>query len=258
MNNKAPKQDKAPAVQKQPSWYEGWSFILIFCLLLPLALRSFFYAPFHIPSGSMKPTLLIGDYIFVSKFAYGYSRYSLPFGPDVMEGRVFTKNHTPKRGDVVVFRLPTDPSVDYVKRLIGLPGDRIQVKDSELYLNGQKVAHKKLPDFIDEDAEGNRTAIPAFRETLPGGVSYTVLNQLESGPLDNTPEYVVPPKHYFMMGDNRDNSQDSRVLSMVGYVPEENLVGHAEIIFFSLKQPFWQVWHWFTGLRAERFVQLVR
>ena len=242
---------------KTKKWTEGWTFLIVFCVLLPLALRSFLYAPFNIPSGSMKPTLLIGDYVFVSKFAYGYSKFSLPFSPPSIQGRIMTEGHMPHRGDVVVFRLPTDDSIDYVKRLIGLPGDHIRVENGEVILNGTKIPRKPIANFIDEDANGNSISIPAYIETLPNGVSYTVLDQLPNGPLDNTPEYIVPAGHYFMMGDNRDNSQDSRVLGVVGYVPAENLVGHAEIVFFSMKHPFWQIWNWFSGFRPERFLEWV-
>lgn len=243
--------------KSKKSWTDGWTFLIVVCVLLPLALRSFLYAPFNIPSGSMKPTLLVGDYVFVSKFAYGYSNYSFPFSPHLFEGRIMTEGHNPTRGDVVVFRLPTDDSIDYVKRLIGMPGDRIRVENGEVILNGKKLPRKKIAPFIDEDADGNTTTIPAYTETLPNGVSYTVLDQMPDGPLDNTPEYVISADHYFMMGDNRDNSQDSRVLNIVGYVPAQNLVGHAELIFFSLKHPFWQIWNWFTGFRSERLLQWV-
>jgi signal peptidase I len=244
--------------KSKKSWTDGWTFLIVVCVLLPLALRSFLYAPFNIPSGSMKPTLLVGDYVFVSKFAYGYSKFSFPFSPAIFEGRIMTEGRTPTRGDVVVFRLPTDDSIDYVKRLIGMPGDRIRVENGEVILNGKKLSRKKIAPFIDEDADGNTTSIIAYTETLPNGVSYTTLDQLPDGPLDNTPEYIVPADHYFMMGDNRDNSQDSRVLNAVGYVPAQNLVGHAELIFFSLKQPFWQIWNWFAGFRSERLLQWVQ
>lgn len=254
---------KAKSTEKQQKiqhWYESWLFVVLFCVILPLTLRSFLYAPFHIPSGSMKPTLLIGDYIFVSKFSYGYSRYSLPFSPDVFKGkRVMAEGESrePKRGDVVVFRLPTDTSVDYVKRLVGMPGDRIQVKDSVLYINGKAVKREALEPFKDTDEEGNEFIIRRYRETLPEGKTYEVLDQLKSGPLDNTPEYVVPLHHYFMMGDNRDNSQDSRVLSAVGYVPEENLIGRADMIFFSLATPVLEFWRWVEGIRLGRFFRLI-
>lgn len=258
---KNPSKTKTPQKeQKIQHWYESWLFVLLFCVVLPLTLRSFLYAPFHIPSGSMKPTLLIGDYIFVSKFSYGYSRYSLPFSPDVFESkRVMTGDgaRKPERGDVVVFRLPSDTTVDYVKRLVGMPGDRLQVKEGVLYINGDAVKREAMKPFEDKDEEGNSIIIRRYRETLPEGRSYEVLDQLKSGPLDNTPEYVVPMHHYFMMGDNRDNSQDSRVLSTVGYVPEENLIGRADIIFFSLATPVLEFWRWVEGIRLERFLRLV-
>lgn len=256
-SSKATDASKSP---QQQHWYESWKFVVIFCIVLPLALRSFLYAPFHIPSGSMKSTLLVGDYIFVSKFAYGFSRYSLPFSPDVFSGkRVATSEgaRKPARGDVVVFRLPSDTKVDYVKRLIGMPGDRIQVREGVVYLNGVAIKRETMEPFKDDDGEGNSFTIRRFRETLPEGKTYEVLDQLKSGPLDNTPEYVVPLGHYFMMGDNRDNSQDSRVLSMVGYVPEENLVGRADIIFFSLATPVLEFWHWVDGIRPSRFFRLI-
>lgn len=241
-------------------WTEGWAFLILVCVILPLSLRSVFYAPFHIPSGSMKSTLLVGDYIFVSKFAYGYSKYSFPFSPNLFEGRIADDEgkKRPKRGDIVVFRLPTDPTVDYVKRLVGMPGDRLQVKEGVLFINGSPLPRVKEESFIDVGDNGKSTTITRYRETMPEGKSYDVLDQLSRGALDNTPEYVVPPKHYFLMGDNRDNSSDSRVLSLVGYVPEENLIGRADIIFFSLSEPFWEFWRWPVSIRTERFFNLLR
>lgn len=239
-----------PPVKKN-KFYETWTFLLLFCVVLPLLIRSFLYSPFHIPSGSMKSTLLIGDYIFVSKFSYGYSRYSLPLSPDLFEGRIwFTP---PKRGDVIVFRLPSTPSEDYIKRLIGLPGDTIQVKHGIVYLNGQALPREYIDNFEDKDFYGEPIIAKRYRETLPNGVSYTVLDEKEHGSLDDTDVYTVPQGHYFFMGDNRDNSLDSRVLEVVGYVPEENLVGHAERIFISAEPPFWMIWRWVSTLRLERF-----
>lgn len=227
----------------------GFFKTLIIALVCAGFVRSFLFEPFHIPSSSMKPNLLIGDYIFVTKYSYGYSRYSFPFSLDLFEGRFWQKS-SPTRGDVVVFRLPSDPRINYIKRVIGLPGDHIQVRDGVLYINDEKV--KKTPDgsFKDSDS-GIEIPIRKFLETLPSGRKVATLDQLKS-PQDNTGIFEVPKGHYFMMGDNRDNSQDSRYLDHVGYVPEENLVGHASIIFFSVAKPIWQFWHWPSSIRLNR------
>src|SRR6202040_2193755 len=203
--------------------------VIIHALLIALVIRTLLFQPFNIPSGSMKATLLIGDYLFVSKYSYGYSPYPLPLSPPLFSGRILGSE--PQRGDVVVFRLPKDDSTDYIKRVIGLPGDRIQMIDGVLYINGTPVKRERVDDFID-DENGGAERVRRWRETLPNGVSYLSLDLQDNGFLDNTQEYLVPPGHYFMMGDNRDNSTDSRVLAAVGYVPFENLVGKAQIIFF--------------------------
>lgn len=247
----------AEIIQKETrkeSQKESWgSFIrtLIAALICASLVRSFFYEPFHIPSSSMKPNLLIGDYIFVSKFSYGYSTYSLPFAVDLFSGRIF--NQTPQRGDVVVFRLPSDPNVNYIKRLIGLPGDEIRVTDGQVFINQKPVPKEYLDDFIDEDG----AKIKRFTETLPEGKKITVLDQYPDTPQDNTGSYIVPPGHYFMMGDNRDNSQDSRFLTQVGYIPEKNLVGKAQIIFFSDAKPFWEFWSWHYSVRWKRMFKSI-
>jgi signal peptidase I len=207
-------------------------------LLGALPIRTLLFQPFSIPSGAMKPTLLVGDYFFVSKYAYGYSRFSLPSPPLPFTGRIFAAE--PGRGDVVVFRHPKEPATDYIKRIIGLPGDHIQMKDGLLYINKTPVRRERVEDFIDDENPAGAARIRRWRETLPNGVNYETLDLQDNGFLDNTQEYAVPADHYFMMGDNRDNSTDSRVLSQVGYVPFENLVGRAEIIYFSIqraKQP---------------------
>ncbi len=208
--------------------------IIFHALILALVIRVFLFQPFNIPSGSMKPTLLVGDYLFVSKYSYGYSRFSFPFSPPLFSGRIF--GGTPKRGDVAVFRLPRDHETDYIKRVIGLPGDTVQMKGGVLYINGEAVPKRRIADYVTTDILGNEIRIPRYEETLPNGVKYTVLDQQRFGYHDNTRVFKVPPGHYFMMGDNRDNSTDSRVDQgphRVGMVPLENFIGRAEIIFFS-------------------------
>lgn len=227
----------------------GFFKTLIIALICAGFVRSFFFEPFHIPSGSMKPNLLIGDYVFVAKYSYGYSRYSFPFGLNLFEGR-FWQKHQPQRGDVAVFRLPSNPNINYIKRIIGLPGDRIQMVDGVLYINNQKV--KKTDDGIFSDGDsGLEIPIRQFIETLPDDKEIVILDQSKTL-VDNTGVYEVPAGHYFMMGDNRDNSQDSRYLDHVGYVPEENLVGRASLIFFSSARPIWQFWNWPGSIRFER------
>ena len=223
------------------------SFIKTLAIAFALALfvRSFFFEPFHIPSSSMKPGLLIGDYIFVSKFSYGYSRYSFPLGLKFFEGRIF--DNEPKRGDVSVFRLPSNPRINYIKRIIGLPGDTIQVRDGILFINEEEIEKSDDGFFSEEGYE----EVKQFIENLTPNKTIKVLDTTTSA-ADNTGIYQVPQGHYFMMGDNRDNSQDSRFLDHVGYVPKENLIGRANIIFFSNAKPTWQIWHWPTSIRFSR------
>ncbi len=225
---------------------------IVYAVLIALVVRTVAYEPFNIPSGSMVPTLLVGDYLFVSKFSYGYSRYSLPFGPPLFSGRLFF--HSPERGDVVVFKLPTDNSTDYIKRVIGLPGDHIQMKNGILFINGQPVPRRRIQDYLYQEGPGAVLPLAQYIETLPNGVQHRIIEMSDNGPLDNTQEYVVPSGDYFMMGDNRDNSQDSRVLSAVGYVPAENLIGRAEFIFFSTdgSARLWEIWKWPFAIRYSR------
>ncbi len=232
----------------------GFFKTLVIALICAGFVRSFFFEPFHIPSGSMKPNLLIGDYIFVAKYSYGYSRYSFPFGLDLFEGRFWQKNK-PERGDVAVFRLPSNPKINYIKRVIGLPGDRVQMLDGVLYINNQEI--KKVADgsFSDTDS-GIEIPIRKFLETLPEGKIVETLDQAKSVP-DNTGIFEVPQGHYFMMGDNRDNSQDSRYLDYVGYVPEQNFVGRATVVFFSTSKPGWQFWNWHHSIRLERVLKKI-
>jgi len=219
-------------------------------LILAMVIRTVLFQPFTIPSGSMMPTLLVGDYIFVNKFAYGYSRFSLPFSPNLFSGRIFESE--PKRGDIVVFRFPPNPDVDYIKRLVGLPGDRIQVKEGVLYVNGTAVPRVPNGTFNSDYAQDPGQDVPVYRETLDNGVSFDTLDQSPVSRGDNTREFIVPEGHYFMMGDNRDNSLDSRF--DVGFVPAENLVGRASVIFFSLGNDtsFREIWKWPTNMRWDR------
>ena len=231
--------------------------VVINALIIALVIRTLLFQPFNIPSESMKATLLVGDYLFVSKYSYGYTHYSLPFSPRLFSGRIF--GSALKRGDVVVFRLPRDDSVDYIKRVVGLPGDKIQMIDGVLNINGTPVKRERVEDYV-SDEDGVAQRVKQFRETLPNGVSYVTMDLTDNGFLDNTQVYTVPPDHYFMMGDNRDNSTDSRVLSQVGYVPFENLVGKAQIIFFSVRDgdAAWQFWLWPWSVRWDRLLTIVR
>ncbi len=228
-----------------------------YAVLIALAIRTVAYEPFNIPSGSMKPTLLVGDYLFVSKFSYGYSRHSLPLSLPLIPGRILMSE--PERGDIAVFKLPSDNKTDYIKRIIGLPGDRIQVSKGRLHVNGKQVVRRRVADFIEIDEYGRIHRTAQFDETLPNGRTHRILEHTDQGQLDNTPVYVVPEGHYFAMGDNRDNSLDSRVLGGVGFVPAENLVGRAEILFFSIdgSASVWEFWRWPATIRFKRFFDLV-
>ena len=229
--------------------------ILAIPIFTPLLFRTFFFQPFNTPAGSMVPTLLVGDHFFVSKYAYGYTHYSLPFSPRLFSGRIF--GSAPARGDVVVFRLPRNDMVDYIKRVVGLPGDRIQIKEGMLHINGTPVMRERLADFTGEDACGETAGskIKRWRETLPNGVSYETLDCIENGFYDNTNVYTVPANHFFVLGDNRDNSTDSRVLSSIGYIPLENFIGRAGMIFYSYSQGSATS---APGIRTERMGTLVR
>ena len=242
----------------------GWSETIrtmVTALVVALVIRTLLFQAFSIPSGSMEATLLVGDYLFVSTYAYGYTHYALPFSPPVFSGRVFGSQ--PKRGDVAVFRLPWDDSIDYIKRVIGLPGDRIQMIDGLLHINGVAVKRERAQDYIDSEMGQYPTRVRRWRETLPNGVSYETLDRIENSRYDHTAPYLVPPGHFFMMGDNRDNSNDSRVSPAsggVGYVPFENIIGRAEIIFFSIGDGAhaWQVWRWPWSVRWHRLFRIVR
>jgi signal peptidase I len=229
--------------------------VIVQALLLALVIRTLLFQPFSIPSGSMRPTLLEGDYLFVTKWAYGYSRYSLPFSPNLFSGRIW--GGEPERGDVVVFKFPPNPSIDYIKRVIGLPGDKIQMKGGQLFINDVAVPREKVGQIDNADITEVARPVDVYRETLPNGVSYDTLDLTQNGIGDDTPVFEVPAGHYFMMGDNRDNSSDSRFT--VGYVPSENLVGRANIIFFSIadgSSPL-EIWKWPTDMRIGRLLNFI-
>ena len=228
---------------------------IFLAVLIALIIRSFFAEPFNIPSGSMKPNLLVGDFIFVSKWSYGFSKHSLPFSIPLIPGKIFSK--LPERGEVVVFKTPEDNRTDYIKRVIGLPGDRIQIIDGKIIINDNLILRKKLKDFIDTDKNSSIKRIRKYKEYF-FNKEIEVLDIMDQGIVDNTNLYIVPEGHFFVMGDNRDNSQDSRFTNIVGYIPIENLIGKAQFIFFSLENSrFLELWKWPKAIRTKRlFMQI--
>lgn len=223
---------------------------VVYAVLIALVVRTVAFEPFNIPSGSMIPTLLVGDYLFVSKYSYGYSRHSMPFSFPPFEGRVL--GEPPERGDTAVFKFPGDDTTDYIKRVIGLPGDTVQMRGGRLYINDELVPRERVEDYVYRDARGNVLRFAQFIETLPNGVKHRIIEAGDTGPYDDTPVFKVPEGHYFMMGDNRDNSADSR--ADVGFVPAENFVGRAEFLFFSTdgSARLWEVWQWPFAIRWDR------
>ena len=223
---------------------------VFFAILIALFVRTFAAEPFNIPSGSMIPTLLVGDYLFVSKYSYGYSRHSLPFSLPLISGRIFYSE--PVLGDVAVFKTPADNRTDYIKRIVGLPGDTVQVKNGILLINKSPVIRKRLPDALVQTANGTTLkAVERYEETFPNGRKHLIQEgDKNTGWLDNTPEFKVPDEHFFALGDNRDNSSDSRIF---GFVPMKNLVGKAEFLFFSIEgSSAWKVWNWYDSVRTGR------
>jgi signal peptidase I len=277
-----PTMNNEPIKNKEKSrfWQEVRGFAI--ALAIALLIRTFLFQPFNIPSGSMYPTLMIGDFLIVSKYSYGFSRYAFPFAPPLPEGRVLAKE--PQMGDVVVFNNPKDQGetiakgttvwakfldwfdprawvfkdkdqgLDYIKRVIGLPGDRVQVKAGVLHINGEPVKLQRIEDY-QMVVGGRLKVIPQFIETLPNGLTHPILKErpFGEGALDDTPEVIVPLKHYFMMGDNRDNSGDSRLPDRVGFVSETLLLGRAEVLFFSTDAKWYEPDQWLAGLRLNRF-----
>ena len=230
---------------------------IFYALIIAVLIRSFFIQPFYIPSSSMEPNLLIGDRLFVSKYSYGYSKHSFPFSPSLFKGRILKSE--PKRGDVVVFKTPSDNRTDYIKRLIGLPGDKIKFIDGDLHINGNQILKTRIStsDFV---YCGSRTIpVNTFEEKLSNGKKYNSV-YIKNYTFDNSDDFIVPANHYFFLGDNRDCSKDSRFLSEVGYVHEDNLVGKAQFIFFSSdynKGSVFKFWKWPDILRMKRFFKKI-
>jgi signal peptidase I len=246
-------------------WWDTFV-VIVEALLIAIVLRFFLYQPFSIPTASMQQTLMIGDYFVANKFVWGYGKHSFSLGRYgdfalldfelPIANRIFGRE--PDRGDIAVFR-PVPQDMEYIKRVVGLPGDRIQMKEGRLYINGTIVEREKVGTATDTDSNGDAREVTVYRETFPEGSTHIIQEISDNAPLDNTPEYVVPAGHYFMMGDNRDRSADSRVLSQVGYVPAVNLIAKAEARFFSIKDnlPPWQIWQWPANVRWDRMFQSV-
>ena len=226
---------------------------LFYALVIAVVIRSLFFQPFYIPSSSMEPTLLIGDRIFVKKYSYGYSKHSFPFSPPFFSNRIFNK--APNYGDLTVFKTPADNRTDYIKRLIGMPGDTIQFRNGKLFLNNAEISRTKVNNEYEIRCGSSTPEVNAYKEILPNGKEYIAVYN-KKGTMQNTDEYKVPEKHFFFLGDNRDCSKDSRYLSSVGYVSNEDLVGNASIIFFSndtVSGSIFKFWNWDQSLRIKRF-----
>ena len=230
---------------------------LFYALVIAVIIRSLIIQPFYIPSSSMEPSLLVGDRIFVTKYSYGYSKHSFPFSPPIFKGRILSNK--PERGDIVVFKTPADNRTDYIKRLIGLPGDQVQFLDSNLYINNSEVIKSRLSSSDKIYCGTYDLDVYTFEENLPNGIKHKSV-YLKDFPYENSDAFVVPEDHYFFLGDNRDCSKDSRFLSSVGYVHKDNLVGKAQFIFFSSDKRLGNIfsfWKWNKSLRLKRFLKKI-
>lgn len=262
MTQSAQKPAKKSAANE---WWDTFV-VIVEALLIAIVLRFFLYQPFSIPTASMQQTLMIGDYFVANKFVWGYGKHSFSLGRYgdfalldfelPISNRILGRD--PNRGDIAVFR-PVPQNMEYIKRIVGLPGDTIQVREGRLYINGTMVEREAVGTTTDTDSNGDSREVTVYRETFPEGTTHIIQEISDNAPLDNTPEYVVPAGHFFMMGDNRDRSADSRVLSQVGYVPAVNLIAKAEARFFSIKDniPPWQIWQWPANVRWDRMFQSV-
>ena len=235
-------------------------FSISIAVFVAILIRSTLFEPFNIPSGSMKPNLLVGDFIFVSKYSYGFSRHSFPFSLGDKNGKFFSGklfSSIPDRGDIVVFKTPEDKRTDYIKRVIGLPGDKIKISDGNIILNENIIIRKKESDFYDNDKNSSVKRIRKYKEYFDE-VEFEILDIMDNGIADNTKLFLVPEGHFFVMGDNRDNSQDSRFPN-VGFIPFENLVGKARLIFFSLENSrFLEIWKWPNSIRYNRLFKKIK
>lgn len=229
---------------------------IFFAILIAIVIRTFLFEPFKIPSGSMYPTLYVGDYLFVSKYTYGYSKHSFPFSMPLFDNRIWEDK--PDRGDVVVFKFPQDNRTDFIKRIIGLPGDKIKLEKGRLYINGKMIEREVIEDFVLRDKFGNAERYRQYVEVLPEGFKHKIIEVSDFENVDDMPEIEIPQNSYFVMGDNRDRSDDSRV--NVGFVPEENLIGKARFLFFSSneEEAWYKPWVWPKKIRWSRIFNKIQ